>query len=73
MLKERNITITQDEKLIVTVVAKKQSYSISEFAKLSGLSRSTIYRKKESGEIIFDESGKSPKISHEQLMNFKKE
>jgi hypothetical protein len=50
-----------------------ENYSISQFARLSGLSRSTIYKKKKSGEIIFEGTEKSPKISHEQLIKFKKQ
>lgn len=73
-MSQRTITICPGETVIVKVLesGEKQNYSISEFARLSGLSRSTIYRKKEKGEIVFDESDKSPKISHEQLIKFKK-
>lgn len=71
-MKERIITIRPDEQVTIKVVPF-ENYSISEFARLSGLSRSTIYKKKKSGEIIFGGTEKSPKISHEQLIKFKKQ
>jgi hypothetical protein len=73
-MSQRTITISPGETVIVKVLesGEKENYSISEFARLSGLSRSTIYRKHEKGEITFQGTDKSPKISHEQLIKFKK-
>lgn len=74
-MKERIITISPNEIVTIKVLQnqEKENYSISEFARLSGLSRSTIYRKHKDGEITFQGTEKSPKISHEQLIKFKKQ
>jgi len=70
-MSERIVTINPGETLKIIVSEEKEEYSISEFCKLAKLSRSTVYRKNEKGEIPFITSGKTPKISHETLVKFK--
>jgi len=74
MAEEKIIDVNPGDTIIINVKNEdNRNYSISEFAKLSGLSRSTIYLKIDNGEIPKIMVGKSPKIEHKYLNQFKKQ
>jgi len=49
----------------------KEWLSISQFAQLSNLGRTTIYRKISEGKIKVNKEGKSPKINKSELLKIK--
>jgi len=74
MAEEKIIDVNPGDRIVINVKNEdNRNYSISEFAKLSGLSRSTIYLKIDNGEIPKIMVGKSPKIEHKYLNQFKKQ
>jgi len=74
MAEEKIIDVNPGDTIIINVKNDdNRNYSITEFAKLSGLSRSTIYLKIDNGEIPKIMVGKSPKIEHKYLNQFKKQ
>ena len=76
MAEEKIIDVNPGDRIVINVKndeSDNKTYSISEFAKLSGLSRSTIYLKIDNGEIPKIMVGKSPKIEHKYLNQFKKQ
>jgi len=74
MAEEKIIDVNPGDTIIINVKNEdNRNYSISEFAKLSGLSRSTIYLKIDNGEIPKIMIGKSPRIEHKYLNQFKKQ
>lgn len=75
MAEEKIIDVNPGDTIIINVKndeSDNKTYSISEFAKLSGLSRSTIYLKIDNGEIPKIMVGKSPRIQGKYLAQFKK-
>jgi len=75
MAEEKIIDVNPGDTIIINVKndeSDNKTYSISEFAKLSGLSRSTIYLKIDNGEIHKIMVGKSPRIQGKYLAQFKK-
>jgi len=74
MAEEKIIEVNPGDTIIINVKNEdNRNYSISEFAKLSGLSRSTIYLKIDNGEIPKIMIGKSPRIESKYLNQFKKQ
>ena len=74
MAEEKIIDVNPGDRIVINVKNEdNRNYSISEFAKLSGLSRSTIYLKIDNGEIPKIMIGKSPRIEHKYLNQFKKQ
>jgi len=74
MAEEKIIEVNPGDTIIINVKNEdNRNYSISEFAKLTGLSRSTIYLKINSGEISTIMVGKSPRIQSKYLNQFKKQ
>jgi len=76
MAEEKIIDVNPGDTIIINVKNEEsdnKTFSISEFAKLSGLSRSTIYLKINSGEIPKIMIGKSPRIESKYLNQFKKQ
>jgi len=74
MAEEKIIDVNPGDTIIINVKNEdNRNYSISEFAKLTGLSRSTIYLKIDNGEIPKIMVGKSPRIEHKYLNQFKKQ
>ena len=75
MAEEKIIEVNPGDRIVINVKNEDsdKNYSISEFAKLSGLSRSTIYLKIDSGEIHKIMIGKSPRIQSKYLNQFKKQ
>jgi len=74
MAEEKIIDVNPGDTIIINVKNEdNRNYSISEFAKLSGLSRSTIYLKIDNGEIPKIMVGKSPRIESKYLNQFKKQ
>lgn len=74
MAEEKIIDVNPGDTIIINVKNEdNRNYSISEFAKLTGLSRSTIYLKIDNGEIPKIMIGKSPRIEHKYLNQFKKQ
>jgi excisionase family DNA binding protein len=75
MAEEKIINVNPGDRIVINVKnedSDNRSYSITEFAKLSGLSRSTINLKINNGEIPKIMVGKSPRIKAEYLNQFKK-
>jgi excisionase family DNA binding protein len=73
MAEEKIIDANPGDRIVINVKNEdNRNYSISEFAKLSGLSRSTIYLKIDNGEIPKIMIGKSPRIQSKYLAQFKK-
>jgi excisionase family DNA binding protein len=73
MEKERIIDVNPGERIIINVKSDDdRNYSITEFAKLTGLSRDTVNRKIKNGDIIKVFIGKSPRIEQKYLKQFKK-
>jgi len=76
MAEEKIIDVNPGDTIIINVKndeSDNRTFSITEFAKLSGLSRSTIYLKINSGEIPKIMIGKSPRIESKYLTQFKKQ
>lgn len=76
MAEEKIIDVNPGDRIVINVKndeSDNKTYSITEFAKLSGLSRSTIYLKIDSGEIPKIMIGKSPRIQSKYLNQFKKQ
>jgi len=74
MAEEKIIDVNPGDTIIINVKNEdNRNYSISEFAKLTGLSRSTIYLKIDNGEIPKIMIGKSPRIESKYLTQFKKQ
>ena len=74
MAEEKIIEANPGDRIVINVKNEdNRNYSISEFAKLSGLSRSTIYLKINNGEIPKIMVGKSPRIESKYLNQFKKQ
>ena len=74
MAEEKIIDVNPGDTIIINVKNEdNRNYSISEFAKLTGLSRSTIYLKIDNGEIPKIMIGKSPRIESKYLNQFKKQ
>jgi excisionase family DNA binding protein len=70
---EKIIEINPGDRIVINVKSEDdKEYSISEFAKLSGLSRSTINLKIKNGAIPKIMVGKSPRIESKYLNQFKK-
>lgn len=70
---EKIIEVNPGDRIVINVKNDEDcDYSISEFAKLSGLSRSTINLKIKSGVIPKIMVGKSPRIQSKYLNQFKK-
>lgn len=57
---------------VMNSLIEKEHYSLAEFSKLSNLSRTTLYRKIKNNEIPIIRIGKSKKIEHKFLQQFKK-
>ena len=75
MENQKVITINPGESVTIQVglgFVKKDEYTISEFANATKMARSTVYSKIKNGEISVSENKKTPRISHEQLINFLK-
>lgn len=75
MKKEIKINAQPGQVVVINVIdksAEKEHYSITEFAKLVGVSRSTVYRKIQECAISTTLIGKSIKIEHKYLTTFKK-
>lgn len=76
MAEEKIIDVNPGDTIIINVKnddSDNKTYSITEFAKLSGLSRSTINSKIKDGIIPKIMIGKSPRIEHKYLNQFKKQ
>lgn len=76
MAEEKIIDVNPGDRIVINVKnedSDNRTFSISEFAKLSGLSRSTIYLKITNGEISKIMIGKSPRIQSKYLNQFKKQ
>jgi len=76
MAEEKIIEANPGDRIVINVKnedSDNRTFSISEFAKLTGLSRSTIYLKINSGEIPKIMIGKSPRIQSKYLTQFKKQ
>jgi excisionase family DNA binding protein len=74
MAEEKVIEVNPGDRIVINVKNEdNRNYSISEFAKLSGLSRSTINLKIKNGVIPKIMVGKSPRIESKYLNQFKKE
>ena len=70
---EKIIEVNPGDRIVINVKSEDdKDYSISEFAKLSGLSRSTINLKIKNGVIPKIMVGKSPRIESKYLNQFKK-
>lgn len=72
---EKIIEVNPGDRIVINVKNEdfdNRSYSITEFAKLSGVSRSTINLKIKSGAIPKIMVGKSPRIQSKYLNQFKK-
>lgn len=73
MAEEKIINVNPGDRIVINVKSDEDcNYSITEFAKLSGLSRSTINLKIKSGAISKIMVGKSPRIESKYLNQFKK-
>ena len=77
MAEEKIIEVNPGDKIIINVKSNddgyfRDNYSISEFAKLTGISRSTINLKIKNGIIPKIMIGKSPRIESKHLNQFKK-
>ena len=73
--KEIIVEANPGDKVIINVMnslIEKEHYSLAEFSKLSNLSRTTLYRKIKNNEIPIIRIGKSKKIEHKFLKQFKK-
>jgi excisionase family DNA binding protein len=73
--KEIIVEANPGDKVIINVMnslIEKEHYSLAEFSKLSNLSRTTLYRKIKNNEIPIIRIGKSKKIEHKYLQQFKK-
>lgn len=74
MVEEKVIEVNPGDRIVINVKNEdNRNYSITEFAKLSGLSRSTINLKIKNGIIPKIMIGKSPRIESKYLNQFKKE
>lgn len=76
MAEEKIIDVNPGDRIVINVKndeSDNKTYSISEFAKLCNVSRSTIYLKIDSGEIHKIMIGKSPRIQSKYLNQFKKQ
>jgi excisionase family DNA binding protein len=72
-MSEKIIEVNPGDRIVINVKNEdNRNYSITEFAKLSGLSRSTINLKINNGEIPKIMVGKSPRIESKYLNQFKK-
>jgi excisionase family DNA binding protein len=72
-MSEKIIEVNPGDRIVINVKNEdNRNYSISEFAKLSGLSRSTINLKIKNGAIPKIMVGKSPRIESKYLNQFKK-
>lgn len=72
---EQIIEVNPGDRIVINVKnedSDNRNYSITEFAKLSGLSRSTINLKIKSGAIHKIMVGKSPRIESKYLAQFNK-
>jgi len=68
MNKERIIEINPGETVVIKhAVSQNEWLTISEFAKLKCIARSTLYCKIKNGEIIVDKSQNKPRINRDQL------
>jgi excisionase family DNA binding protein len=74
MAEEKIIEVNPGDKIIINVKNEdSRNYSITEFAKLCGVSRSTINLKIKDGAISKIMVGKSPRIESKYLTQFKKQ
>lgn len=76
MAEEKIIEVNPGDRIVISVKnddSDDRNYSISEFARLSGLSRSTIYLKIKNGTLPKIMVGKSPRIESKYLTQFKKQ
>jgi excisionase family DNA binding protein len=72
-MSEKIIEVNPGDTIVINVKNEdNRNYSISEFAKLSGVSRSTINLKIKNGAIPKIMVGKSPRIESKYLNQFKK-
>ena len=70
---EKIIEVNPGDRIIINVKNDNdRNYSISEFAKLCNVSRSTINLKIKNGAIPKIMVGKSPRIESKHLIQFKK-
>lgn len=75
MAEEKIIEVNPGDRIIINVKHggyDNLNYSITEFARLSGLSRSTINLKIKNGILPKIMVGKSPRIESKYLTQFKK-
>lgn len=73
---EVNAEFSPGDRIVINFIEKtwhKESYSLSEFAELSKLSRTTIFRKIKNSEIKVIRDGKQKKIEHKYLEQLKKQ
>ena len=73
--KEIIVEANPGDKVIINVMnslIEQENYSLSEFSKLANISRTTLYRKIKNNEIPIIRIGKSKKIEHKFLQQFKK-
>jgi excisionase family DNA binding protein len=74
MAEEKIIDVNPGDKIIINVKNEdSRNYSITEFAKLCNVSRSTINIKIKDGAISKIMVGKSPRIESKYLTQFKKQ
>lgn len=74
MAEEKIIDVNPGDRIVINVKNEdNRNYSISEFARLCGLSRSTINLKIKNGVIPKIMVGKSPRIESKYLNQFKKQ
>jgi excisionase family DNA binding protein len=71
----KTIHLQPGETAIITMaglpIKNNETFSISKGAKLINVHRSTLYRAEKEGKIVFDRTGKSPKITHSELLKIK--
>ena len=73
MAEEKIIEVNPGDRIVINVKNEdNRNYSISEFAKLCNVSRSTINLKIKNGAISKIMVGKSPRIQSKYLNQFKK-
>lgn len=73
-MNEKIITACPGDKIIINVVASESltNYSFKQAAETLKISRTTIYRAIKDGKLETITIGKSKKITHESLTNYKK-
>ena len=75
MSKVKEIILKPGESVVIkhsdSLIENDELFSISKGAKLINVNRSTLYRAEESGKIVFNRTGKSPKITYSELLKIK--